>query len=275
MPAGTYYLIRPISDGRRVAFVLSLPLSQDHQKGRAPPKDMTGRLFKVQEAVAVRVQQGKQNGLPMAMRMGLIQKGNENYSLGSDMSKGFVESAGKDTHADRKWGEASKDEISETRVKNLGEVDFSYGPLDKPSGKSDRQRTHEDRTIWLSNDEEMHNKGKRKYSDRSEYRRAREIIEKATKDPFGRPVDDDELFRRANATARKKELRKEADDARGVRPPTSRSEVQTGGWDTARGRERQDGVQTRRHDRSDIRVKDFAKPNPSWMSQENSDGDGK
>jgi hypothetical protein len=234
MPAGTYYLIKPISDGRRVAFVLSLPLSSEqYKKGPAPPKDMTGRLFKVQEAVAVRVRQGKQSGLPMTMRMGLIQKGNENYSLGSSMAKGFLESSGKGADTVKKWGEASKDDISKTRVQNLGEVDFSYGTLDKPSEKSIRQSTHEDNTIWLSKDEENHHKGVLKYSGRSEYLKERKRMERESKDPFGRPVDDDDddLFRRTNAAARRKAEREEpvwygrSDKARAVRPPKSRSEV--------------------------------------------------
>jgi hypothetical protein len=78
MPAGSQYLVDPVSNGRRVQFVIGPP----RRKGfpMIPGKNLTRRLFNVKEAVERSIEQGLQGELPKIMREKLANSGSKAYS---------------------------------------------------------------------------------------------------------------------------------------------------------------------------------------------------
>lgn len=87
MPHGTFYLIKPVSDGRHVQWAMSLPSTL--YKPEWP--DLTKKLFKKKAAVQLSIKEGMQNELPRAMRAGLFKEGSEDYSLNTTLPRRYVE----------------------------------------------------------------------------------------------------------------------------------------------------------------------------------------
>jgi hypothetical protein len=83
MPKGTSYLVKPVSDGRVVQWVMSMP----YEKSGNAIKDLTKRLFKVQTACKANIAKGQQPEMPMVLRFNLIQAGSTDYSLQSGAPK--------------------------------------------------------------------------------------------------------------------------------------------------------------------------------------------
>jgi hypothetical protein len=110
MPMGTVYVVEPVSDGRVCQWVMALPSITQRF-------NLTKRLFKVQQAVSTSIKDGKQAELPMALRMGLIESGDENYSLDAGVAKA-ADNAGEFSEGVR-WGEKSMDSIPESRKERL------------------------------------------------------------------------------------------------------------------------------------------------------------
>ncbi|KAF1938828.1 hypothetical protein EJ02DRAFT_270558 [Clathrospora elynae] len=81
MPEGTVYIVNPVSDGRIVQWVMSLPVKK---KG---PIDLTTRLLRVQESVKKSITQGQQGQLPRTMRQQLAESGLTDYSPNTGMPK--------------------------------------------------------------------------------------------------------------------------------------------------------------------------------------------
>lgn len=82
MPEGSMYLVKPVSDGRVVQFVISRPAKQ------MPPIDLTTRLLRVKESLKQALQQGKQIQLPAGMREAMSAAGHTDDSARTGMPRG-------------------------------------------------------------------------------------------------------------------------------------------------------------------------------------------
>jgi hypothetical protein len=74
MPTGTIFLVKPVSDGRHLQWVMSKPATQ------MPPIDLTTRFLRVKESVKQSIREGKQSQLPKTMRKQLVEAGLNDYS---------------------------------------------------------------------------------------------------------------------------------------------------------------------------------------------------
>jgi hypothetical protein len=81
MPAGTEYLINPVSDGRVCQWVLAKPAPESNKA------NLDKRFEKIKRSVVSSIRLGRQDMLPRAMREQLAQSGNENYSPSTGMSR--------------------------------------------------------------------------------------------------------------------------------------------------------------------------------------------
>ncbi|KAF2640661.1 hypothetical protein P280DRAFT_469384 [Massarina eburnea CBS 473.64] len=81
MPQGTYYLIKPFSDGNVVQWVLAMPIA--NQKP-SDTKNLTKRVLKVQKSVKLNVSHGQQPGLPMSIRESLTDRLRKEVGFDSD-----------------------------------------------------------------------------------------------------------------------------------------------------------------------------------------------
>ncbi len=111
MPAGTFYLIKPVTDGRIVQFVMAQKASN------MPQSNLLNRLFQVKRSVQHSIKTGRQPGLPLLMRQQLQDEGQSAYSARTEMplprmeEKYGIKSPAMTTAAD---GEVQED-ISEGR----------------------------------------------------------------------------------------------------------------------------------------------------------------
>ncbi|KAJ4370004.1 hypothetical protein N0V83_005768 [Neocucurbitaria cava] len=69
MPEGTVYLVEPVSDGRRVQWVMARPVDQ------MPKVDLNARLVRVKTTVGNLVRQGKLRQVPKGLKEGLEAPG--------------------------------------------------------------------------------------------------------------------------------------------------------------------------------------------------------
>lgn len=69
MPEGTVYLVEPVSDGRRVQWVMAKPVDQ------MPKVDLNRRLVQVKTTVGLLVRQGKLRQVPKGLKEGLVATG--------------------------------------------------------------------------------------------------------------------------------------------------------------------------------------------------------
>lgn len=115
MPEGTFFLVKPVSDGRHVQWVMALPTKQ-HTRSF----DLTKKLLKVKEGVKKSIEQGKQPGLPTAMRLNLINDGHEEYSLESDKPRDAARSL---RDEDIRFGSQSLDSISAEKMYRLSTME--------------------------------------------------------------------------------------------------------------------------------------------------------
>jgi hypothetical protein len=74
MPEGTAYIVKPVSNGRQVQWVMAKPAKE------MPPLDLTTRLLRVKESVKQSIREGKQSQLPKIMRKQLAESGLTDYS---------------------------------------------------------------------------------------------------------------------------------------------------------------------------------------------------
>lgn len=89
MPEGSRYMIEPVSDGKKVLFVIVKPNKNiTHSFG-----NLTNRLFKVKASVEASVDKGSQGQLPKVVRSELSASGNRNYSPLTGLPREQVEAA--------------------------------------------------------------------------------------------------------------------------------------------------------------------------------------
>ncbi|EDU46611.1 hypothetical protein PtrSN002B_008701 [Pyrenophora tritici-repentis] len=81
MPAGAYYLVDPVSDGRIVQWVMAMPTKNQTKT------EYTKRLFTVKRSVEMSIEKGQQAMLPKVMRQQLMETGNLNYSQNTGLPK--------------------------------------------------------------------------------------------------------------------------------------------------------------------------------------------
>jgi hypothetical protein len=74
MPEGTIFVVKPVSNGRMMQWVMSKPAKQ------MAPIDLTKRLLRVKESVKQSIREGKQSQLPKTMRKQLVESGLTDYS---------------------------------------------------------------------------------------------------------------------------------------------------------------------------------------------------
>ncbi|KAF1830105.1 hypothetical protein BDW02DRAFT_115980 [Decorospora gaudefroyi] len=82
MPKDTTMLIKPVSDGRIVQWVMS------PKAALMPRMNLNRRLFRVKESVKQSIQQGKQGQLPKTLRAQLRAQGLDDYSVNTGMPRG-------------------------------------------------------------------------------------------------------------------------------------------------------------------------------------------
>lgn len=113
MPAESYYIVRPFSDGHILQFVIGLPTLDQLTV------DLTKRLMKVQLSVKSSMQQGRQGMLPKKMRRELVNSGNYNYSLMSAVPRDEAAKKYGTGIASGYWGydqtDRGKKQVSENR----------------------------------------------------------------------------------------------------------------------------------------------------------------
>jgi hypothetical protein len=76
MPAGSRFLVDPVTNGHAMQFVIALQVP----KGPRLVYNLTNRLFKVKESVKLSISKGSQAQLPKALRSRLQREGNKAYS---------------------------------------------------------------------------------------------------------------------------------------------------------------------------------------------------
>ena len=81
MPEGSMYLIKPVSDGRTVQFVISKPAK------KMPRVDLNKRLLSVQKSVEQSVVSGRQGQLPRALRAQVQAAGHKEYAVRTGMPR--------------------------------------------------------------------------------------------------------------------------------------------------------------------------------------------
>jgi hypothetical protein len=74
MPEGTVYIVKPVSNGRMLQWVMSRTARE------MAPMDLTRRLLRVKESVKQSIREGKQSQLPKIMRKQLAESGMTDYS---------------------------------------------------------------------------------------------------------------------------------------------------------------------------------------------------
>lgn len=91
MPKGSRYVIDPVSDGKRVQFVIAAsqpaPLELGYSPGKEEhiPFNLTKRLFAVKGSVQKSIREGKQAQLPAVYRQMLHDSGNMSYHRRTNM----------------------------------------------------------------------------------------------------------------------------------------------------------------------------------------------
>jgi hypothetical protein len=88
MPEGSRYMIEPVSNGKKVQFVIVKPNQKVLHSG-----DLTERLFKVKKSVEASIDRGGQGQLPKVVRSELLASGNKGYSARTGLPREQAESA--------------------------------------------------------------------------------------------------------------------------------------------------------------------------------------
>lgn len=127
MPEGSMWSVEPVSDGRRLQFVIIKPSPLNKN-----PINYTSRLFKVKESVKKQIARGRAQQLPKSMRQELSDSGHETYSALSSMPI--------------KRGSTSEERIKQSQAATedwmMPDSKNRYAPIEKPRAPMRTDKLH-------------------------------------------------------------------------------------------------------------------------------------